>query len=118
MFEALIVFGLLVLLVGAGWAALLFEWQMIAAVGIAIALAGLLLGLPTGFYYHVVLHRFLAPRGVLPPGWYWAPARHHRHLEPHERRRVFVWFYAGAAGFVLIMLGCAVVLLGVVVARR
>src|SRR5215204_5262438 len=80
MLETLIVVGLIALLAGAGWAAVLLPWTVIALAGAACAAFGFLLGVPTGFYYHVLLYRFLQPRGVLPRGWYWHPMRYHEHL--------------------------------------
>ncbi len=80
-------------------------------------IVGLVLGLPAGFYYHVALYRCLAGKGVLPRRWWWSPVRYHKHLSAHERTRVMPWFFAGGAGFVLILIGSAVALLGVFLAR-
>jgi hypothetical protein len=117
MAETLIVLVLLLLLSGAGWAALLLPWQAIAIAGAVCAGFGLLLGVPTGVFYHVRLHAELAPRGVLSARWWWNPVQFHRHLAEHERGRVMPWFYAGAIGFVLIVIGCAITLLGVMLAK-
>jgi hypothetical protein len=117
MVETLIVVALLVLLAGAGWAALLLPWQVIAATGAVCAALGLLFGVPSGVYYHVQLHAQLAPRGLLPARWWWSPVRFHRHLLEGERGRVMPWFYAGAIGFVLIVLGCGITLFGILLAK-
>jgi hypothetical protein len=117
MLETLIVLALLLVLSGAGWAALLFEWQVIAIAGAACAAFGLLLGVPTGLYYHVRLHGELGARGVLPARWWWNPVPYHRHLQNAERARVMPWFYAGAAGFMLIVLGCGLTLFGLLLAK-
>lgn len=117
MVETLIVVALLALLAGAGWAALLLPWQVIVVAGAALAAAGLLFGVPTGFYYHLRLHAQLAPRGVLPARWWWSPVKFHRHLRADERGRVMPWFYAGAIGFLLIVLGCAITLFGLLLAK-
>jgi hypothetical protein len=117
MVETLIVVVLLALLAGAGWAALLLPWQIIVVTGAICAAIGLLFGVPTGVYYHVRLHAELAPRGVLPARWWWSPVRYHRHLRGDERDRVMPWFYAGAIGFGLIVLGCGITLFGVLLAK-
>src|SRR5262245_22717498 len=117
MLETLIVLGLIALLAGAGWAAVLLPWTVIAISGAACAAVGFALGVPTGFYYHVLLYRFLQPRGVLPRGWYWHPMRYHDHLLAHERPSVNRWMYTGGAGFVLIVLGLAFCLFGLLLAR-
>ena len=117
MIETVVVLGLLFLLGGAGWAALLLDWETIAVSGMLLAFFGLALGVPTGFYYHVQLYRHLNPRGVLPKGWYWSPMRYHEHLLAHERRRVLGWSYVGGVGFLLIILGCAATLFGILLSR-
>ena len=117
MLETLIVVLLLALLTAAGWAALLLHWELIAITGAACTAVGLLVGVPAGVYYHVMLHRCLGPRALLPPRWWWSPVRYHRHLTDHERGRVMPWFYAGGAGFVLILVGAALTLFGVLLAK-
>jgi hypothetical protein len=117
MLETVIVLVLIALLAAAGWAAVLLEWQVIALAGAACAAFGFALGVPTGFYYHVLLYRFLQPRGLLPRGWYWHPMRYHDHLQAHERPSVHRWMYAGGAGFVLIVLGLAFCLFGILLAK-
>jgi hypothetical protein len=115
--ETVVVLVLLFLLAGAGWAAILLDWQTITVVGLLVAFFGFAVGVPTGFYYHVQLYRHLAPRGVLPKGWYWNPMRYHEHLMRHERPRVLYWSYAGGVGFVLILIGCAGTIFGLLLSR-
>jgi hypothetical protein len=76
--------------------------------GLACLVLGTLGSLVTGVGYHVALYRALRPTGVLQPGWWWSPARLHPHLSAKERRQVLPWFYAGAASFVLVVLGALV----------
>lgn len=89
----------------AGSALFLVPWMPLAKVGSALLLFGLVFGVPTGLWYHVLLHRALAPRGELPRGWIWRPLSLHDRLRPQERPRVLAYCYAGAAGFVLICTG-------------
>jgi hypothetical protein len=71
--------------------------------------AGLVLGVPTGFWYHVVLRSCLRGRGPLPHRWWLRPNDHHAGLAPSERARVLFWFRLGGAGFALTILGCVLV---------
>jgi hypothetical protein len=50
-------------------------WETLYYTGIWVTFAGFVLGVPTGFVYHVRLFQVLRPRGELPPGWYWRPIR-------------------------------------------
>jgi hypothetical protein len=114
--EALMVLAVVLLLVVAGTLAAALSWDAIVLLGAAVAVGGFLLGVPTGFYYHVKLHAFLSPRGQLPRGWWWSPVRYHRLLLDAERPRVMPWFYLGAAGFAVVILGSLVTALGVAMA--
>jgi hypothetical protein len=78
--------------------------------------AGLLLGVPTGFWYHVRLRACLRRRGSLPRRWWLRPVGLHGRLAPEERGLVLPWFYLGGAGFVLTVAGCLGVGAGVVLA--
>ena len=77
---------------------------------------GLALGIPTSLVYHVKLARVLAARGELPPRWWLSPTRLHPRLRGAERRGVLRWFYAGGAGFVLTLAGCAAAFVGALLA--
>jgi hypothetical protein len=116
MLETLLVLALVFVLAGFGWVVVLFGWEAIAIGGVACAAFGLLVGVPSGFYYHVRLYRALAGRGVLPARWWWSPVRYHRHLRDEERRGVLAWFYLGGAGFLLILLGFVLGFLGLLLA--
>lgn len=102
--EALLVIGVVAALVGSN-ALLMVPWVPLAKVGAALLGFGLLFGVPTGLWYHVLLHRALAPRGELPRGWIWNPLRLHDRLLPEQRPQVLGYCYAGAAGFAVICLG-------------
>ena len=80
-------------------------WLLFGALGLFAA--GLLVGLPSGVRYHVVLRRALLACGPLPASWYWHPHRYHDALSPRARREVMPWFLLGAFGFALILAGCA-----------
>jgi hypothetical protein len=74
---------------------------------------GLLVGLPTGFWYHVKLRACLQRAGELPPRWWLRPVAHHGYLTADDRPAVMFWFTLGGAGFGLTMLGCVGVGAGV-----
>ena len=116
MTEAAIVLGLIVMLIVVGTLVVALPWTTIVFAGAGLIAVGFALGVPTGFYYHVALYKRLAPRGVLPARWYWSPVRYHPLLRDEERVPVLRWFYLGAAGFVLIVLGGAVMALGLMFA--
>lgn len=80
--------------------------------GILILVLGIIEGIPTGLYYHVVLYRCLHPKGKLPPGWWLSPQQYHVHLTEDEGRRVRKWFFLGGLGFLLCMIGGGVAFLG------
>jgi len=75
--------------------------------GVRLAAAGLAFGVPTGLVYHLELRRALLDAGRLPARWWLRPTALHRHVPALLQRRVLAWCYAGAAGFLASMLGCA-----------
>ena len=91
----------------------LVPWAALVQAGALVAALGLALGVPGGLVYHLRLRAALLRRDALPRRWWVEPVRLHRHLSDAERRRVMPPFTLGAAGFVLTMLGCGLVLLGV-----
>src|SRR5947208_120204 len=72
--------------------------QLFSSIGLLMLAAGLAEGVPTGFWYHVVLRRILIERGNLPPKWWIHPTRHHAQLSPDEHRRIRLWFVLGFVG--------------------
>lgn len=80
-------------------------WETLYYGGIWVTLAGFVIGVPTGFVYHVLLFRVLQPRGELPQGWFWKPLQFNARLRREERAGVMLWCYVGAFGFVIICLG-------------
>lgn len=113
MLELAVVFGVaLVLLVVAAGGGFAYAWVLLG-VGAGIVALGLLVGVGAGFVYHAALFRVLSPSGTLPPGWWWRPTSLHAQLTSAQRRRVLPWFYAGAAGFLVTLAGCAVVLVAI-----
>lgn len=112
MTEALVVLAVVIGLVVLGSSALLVSVEVLALTGGACIIAGFLLGVPAGIYYHYVLYRCLAARGEVPSDFIWHPTRFHAQLRSDELRRIRPWFLAGALCFGMIMLGSTIILLG------
>jgi hypothetical protein len=112
MTEALVVIGVVFGLILLGTMAIVVPIEALAMAGGACIIAGFLVGVPTGVYYHYVLYRCLATRGQVPSDFIWHPTRFHVQLQHDELRRIKPWFYAGAVCFGMIMLGSTIILLG------
>jgi len=116
--EVGLVVALVVLLVAGGLLAPLLSWTAVLQLGMLGVAFGLALGIPTSLVYHVKLARVLAARGELPPRWWLSPTRLHSRLRGDERRAVLRWFYAGGAGFVITLAGCAAAFIGALLAEE
>jgi hypothetical protein len=79
--------------------------HLMTEVGLWGLAAGLLTGVPTGFWYHVVLYRLLAHRMTMPARWWLSPVTLHPHLTDREAARIRPWFLAGGLGFALSLAG-------------
>ena len=90
---------------------------LIAGIGLGVLFLGLLLGLPTGFWYHVALYRFVSARMPVPRAWWLSPSNLHRHLTEAERRRIRPWYLIGGAGFVLSVVGGLAAIAGLLLGR-
>ena len=113
MAEALIVLAVVALLTGFGLMAVVLPVETLMLVGAVCVLIGFALGVPAGAYYHLRLYRCLAANGGVPRDFFWHPTRYHADVPPADTPKYMPWFIAGAVGFVLILLGCAIVMLGV-----
>ena len=115
--EIALVVAVVVLLAGGGLLLPLLSSSAVLQLGVLGVAFGLALGIPTSLVYHVKLARVLAARGELPPRWWLSPTRLHTRLRGVERRGVLRWFYAGGAGFVLTLVGCAAAFVGALLAE-
>lgn len=114
MLEALLVMGAVLALAALGLLGPLVPVTWWLAGGALCAALGLALGVPTGLWYHVRLRACLAARDELPRRWWLRPVSLHGRLRAEERSGVLRWFFVGGLGFVFTLLGCGLVVLGVV----
>lgn len=105
MAELLIALAPLVALAGLALLVLLVPLEIVAGLALSLIAVGVLVGVPTGLYYHVLLRRALLSRGRLPKGWYWKPQQHEATLERSSVQRLRPWFYVGGFGFLLVVTG-------------
>jgi len=112
MTEALVVIGVVIGLVALGALTVLVPIEVLAIIGASCIVAGFVIGLPAGAYYHYLLYRCIAARGQVPSDFIWQPTRYHAELQRDELQRIRPWFIAGALCFGLIMLGSTIILLG------
>jgi len=114
--EALIALAALTALGALVWVGPLLPLEWLLSAGVACTALGMLIGVPTGLWYHVRLYAALHPRGPLPARWWLRPVALHDRLDADERPAVMRWFYIGGVGFFVTAAGCALVTLAVVCA--
>ena len=100
-------------LVGATFVVVAVPWPSVLMAGAWTTAAGLGFGLATGLWYHIVLAKGLLAAKALTPRWWLRPEALHRRLDAKGQQRVMPWFYAGAAGFFVTILGLALIAFGV-----
>jgi hypothetical protein len=98
-----------------GFLATIFTPRLMTTIGLVMLALGLLVGVPTGFWYHVLLYRVLSLRIALPPKWWWSPVDLHPHLTEQELARLKPWFAIGGIGFVLSVVGGLAAMAGLLV---
>ncbi len=118
MWEVLIAAAVVLALLGLSLVSALAPALGLLAGGAVLVLVGAMIGIPGGIAYHVALARVLGRRAALPPRWWLWPTSLHGALRPDERRVVMPWFYVGALGFALILVGAAAVLAAVLLGGR
>jgi hypothetical protein len=110
MVELLMVLALVACLV----AATIVGWTSLFMAGALATGVGLLFGVSTGLWYHIVLARALIAAQAHTARWWLRPESLHDRLDEASRRRVMPWFYAGAAGFVVTVVGLVLLTLGII----
>jgi hypothetical protein len=89
-------------------------WSWLLVAGTVTTGVGLAFGVATGLWYHIALARALSAAGALTSRWWLRPTPLHERLDADGRGRVLPWFYAGAAGFLVTVVGIALITLGLV----
>jgi hypothetical protein len=100
-----------------GFGATILTPQFITAIGLGTLCLGIVMGVPTGFWYHVVLYRLVSAKVTLPRSWWLSPSQWHGHLSDSERRRVHTWYHIGGVGFVLCVVGGVAAIAGMLMGR-
>ena len=103
--------GLVVLL------AAVFTAPVMIMLAVGALLLGLVVGVPTGFWYHVVLYRIVSAKIAVPRRWWLSPSALHVHLTGSEQRRIWLWYRLGGIGFVLSVVGGLAAIAGLLMAR-
>lgn len=112
MFELLIGIAIVVFLAGTALFLFFVPADMVLFIGSVLVALGLAVGLPTGLMYHFKLFKELKPMGIPIKTWLWFPTRMHDLLAPSQKDYVLGFFYWGAFGFLVIMVGCFLLFLG------
>ena len=109
MIEITLVLGAVLALVLGGAVGAWLPPDTLFLAGVRLAAAGLAFGVPTGLVYHLELRRALLGADALPARWWLHPTSLHGAIPAAQRTRVLAWCYAGAAGWLISVVGCAVV---------
>jgi hypothetical protein len=117
MIESLPVLAVVLTVGFLGIAASILTPPMITEMGLWLLIVGLLTGLPTGLWCHVLLYRALAPRQPLPPSWWRSPVQYHALLAPDQAARIKPWFPFGGIGYVLSLAGGLAAMAGLLLDR-
>jgi hypothetical protein len=108
---AVVAVGLVVLL------ATVLTAPVMIMLAVGALLLGLVVGVPTGFWYHVVLYRIVSAKIAVPRKWWLSPSNLHVHLTDAEQRRIRLWYRLGGIGFVLSVVGGLAAIAGLLMAR-
>jgi hypothetical protein len=102
----------------AGSLAAVFTPALVTVLGLGTLLLGLAVGVSTGFWYHVMLYRFVSAKVPLSRTWWLSPSTLHRHLTDAERRGITPWYRLGGVGFVLCVAGGLAAIAGALMTPR
>jgi hypothetical protein len=84
-------------------------WDVTFGIGVSLVALGMLVGVPAGALYHLQLFRAVRPTSAR---WWLRPTALHERIPDGARNQVMRWFRIGAVGFVVAIVGCAMVAVG------
>ena len=111
MIEALISLGLVLLFSLAGWAFVASGESLIWG-GMGLAAIGFAYGIPAAIVYHWRLYRSLKKSDRLPARWWLQPTALHDSIPRDDRFGVLFWGAIGGSGFLVIVLGIILTVIG------
>jgi len=117
MLEFALVFAALLVMALSGVAGAVLTVRVLTGLGLGALIFGLILGVPTGFWYHVVLYRLASAKTHLSNTWWLSPARLHVHLSGAEQQRIRPWYRIGGVGFMLSVAGGLAAIAGLLLDR-
>jgi len=117
MLECALVLVALVVMGLSGVAGAILTVRVLTGLGLGALIFGLLLGVPTGFWYHVVLYRLASAKTRLSNTWWVSPARLHVHLTGAEQLQIRPWYRIGGVGFMLSVAGGIAAIAGLLLDR-
>ncbi len=118
MVEVLIAIGIFMVLVFVAVGGELVHWRVPLIIGASMVGVGLTVGVVVGIGYHLALYRALAPTGILESRWWWRPTSYNDRLPSVNKHTVMWWFYAGVTSMVVVLAGCALILVGILIIRN
>jgi hypothetical protein len=84
-------------------------WDVTFGLGVALVALGMAIGVPAGALYHLQLFRAVRPTEAR---WWLHPTGLHDRIPVGTRGGVMRWFKIGALGFLIAIVGCAMVAVG------
>jgi hypothetical protein len=115
MIELVVVIGMVASILAVRWMVeVSLPGSSLTLFGLWVFAAGIVEGIPSGLYYHILLYRVFRSRGEIPAGWWISPSRYHARLSDPEKRVVLRWFFLGGLGFLLCITGGVLALSGII----
>ncbi len=79
---------------------------------------GLLVGIPSGFWYHLELYRALTTKVQVPRKWWLSPTDYHIQLAQQELSKIRPWYLLGASAFTIALAGGLTAMIGLLIMKN